>query len=298
MADIRAIRRRIRSISAVQRTTNAMQMVAASKMRRAQLRALAARPYAERMREVLADLAQEGTDRSQDEPLHPLLAVRPQNRTTLVFVTPNRGLCGGLPGNLNRGAAAFSLEHGAGSAIVAVGKKGRDFFLRTGANIIAEFTDLPDYPTLAQTLAISRLVIDDYSLGRTDAVYVVYAQFVNTITQRPVVQQLLPVEPPEEQVGAQGLAPLPYRAQYIFEPSPAEVLDELLPRYVEMQVYNAVLENAASEQSARMVAMRNASDAARDLVSSLTLELNKARQEQITRELLDLVGGAAAITGG
>lgn len=292
MADIRAIRRRIRSISAVQRTTNAMQMVAASKMRRAQLRALAARPYAERMRQVLADLAQEATDRSQDEPLHPLLAVRPQNHSTLVVVTPNRGLCGGLPGNLNRAAAAFTLEHGAGTAIVAVGKKGRDFFLRTGANIIAEFTDLPDYPTLAQTLAISRLVIDDYTLGRTDAVHVVYARFVNTITQRPVVQQLLPVEPPEEQPRAG------YRAQYIFEPSPAEVLDELLPRYVEMQLYNAVLENAASEQSARMVAMRNASDAARDLVSGLTLALNKARQEQITTDLLDLVGGAAAITGG
>jgi F-type H+-transporting ATPase subunit gamma len=295
MADIRAIRRRIRSITATQKTTNAMQLVAASKMRRAQARALAARPYAERLQMVLADLAEETTSRdAQEEALHPLLAVRPQRQATVIVITPSRGLCGGLPSNLNRTAAAFMVEHAANASVIAVGKKGRDFFLRTRARVAAEFVELPDYPSLAETLPISRLAIDDYASGRTDAVFVVYSQFVNTLTQRPVVRQLLPVSTAGEAAEQPSSS---YRVQYIFEPSPAEVLNELLPRYVEMQLYNAILENAASEQSARMVAMRNATDAARDLVASLTLALNKARQEQITKELLDLVGGAAAVTG-
>jgi F-type H+-transporting ATPase subunit gamma len=290
MPNTRAIKRRIRTIASVQKTTNAMQLVAASKMRRAQARALAARPYVERMRGVLADLAAAQSD-AGDEAVHPLLASRPLRHITLVLVSPNRGLCGGLPGNLQRAAGAFALAHTGGSAIVAVGKKGRDFFARARANIIAEFIEMTDYPSLADTLPITRIAIDDYAQERTDAVYVVYSQFVNTVTQRPVIQMILPVSDAAE--------PDPSRrtVQYIFEPSPAEVLEELLPRYVEMQIYNAILENAASEQSARMVAMRNATEAARDMIDSLTLALNKARQDQITSELLDIVGGAAAITG-
>lgn len=290
MPTLKEIRRRIRSVSTTQKTTNALQLVAASKMRRAQARALAARPYAERMRAVLADLASEQTA-ATDEALHPLLAERPQAHVTLIVVSPNRGLSGGLPHNLNRAAGAFVLAHGAGTDIVAVGKKGRDFFARLHSKLIAEFIALGDYPTLADTLPISRLVMDDYIALRTDAVYLVYPQFVSTVTQRPAVLQVLPVQPPEERSEANR------QVEYIFEPSPAAVLNELLPRYVEMQIYNAVLENAASFQSAQMVAMRNATDAARDLVSALTLEANKARQDQITRELLDLVGGTAAITG-
>ena len=290
MPTLKEIRRRIRSVSTTQKTTNALQLVAASKMRRAQARALAARPYAERMRSVLADLASQQTP-ATDEALHPLLAERPQTHVTLIVVSPNRGLCGGLPHNLNRVAAAFVLSHGATTEIVAAGKKGRDFFARSRSNLIAEFLGLSDYPTLADTLPISRLVIDDYTELRTDAVYLAYPQFVNTVTQRPIVLQILPVQPPEEQAEATR------QVDYIFEPSPAAVLNELLPRYVEMQIYNAVLENAASFQSAQMVAMRNATDAARDLVAALTLEANKARQDQITRELLDLVGGTAAVAG-
>lgn len=290
MANIKAIRRRIRSVANIQKTTNAMQLVAASKMRRAQARALAARPYAERMRAMLANLVAELTN-EDEEALHPLLARRPENHVTLIVVSPSRGLCGGLPSNLNRAAGAFALEHGRETAIVAAGKKGRDFFVRARYNIIAEFIELGDYPSDVDILPITRIVTDDYSEGRTDAVYVVYPHFINTVTQRPVVQQLLPVQPPEN---APQEGP---KRQYIFEPSPIEVLNQLLPRYVEMQIYNAALENSASEQSARMVAMRNATEAAKDIVSGLTLALNKARQEQITNELLDLVGGAAAITG-
>jgi F-type H+-transporting ATPase subunit gamma len=290
MANTRAIKRRIRTIASVQKTTNAMQLVAASKMRRAQARAVAAKPYVERMRGVLADLAAARSD-GGDEAIHPLLATRQVQHVTLIVVSPNRGLCGGLPGNLQRAAGAFLLGRAGGSAIVAVGKKGRDFFARARGNIIAEFIEMVDYPSLADTLPITRIAIDDYEHERTDAVFIVYSQFVNTVTQRPVVQQVLPIADVGE--------PDPSRrvVQYIFEPSPAEVLEELLPRYVEMQIYNAILQNAASEQSARMVAMRNATDAARDMIDSLTLALNKARQDQITSELLDIVGGAAAITG-
>jgi len=290
MPNTRAIKRRIRTIASVQKTTNAMQLVAASKMRRAQARALAAQPYVERMRGVLADLAAQQGD-TPDEAAHPLLATRPLQSVTLIVVSPNRGLCGGLPGNLQRAAGAFMLGHSGPSAVVAVGKKGRDFFARSRANLIAEFVEMTDYPSLADTLPITRIAIDDYANERTDGVFVAYSQFVNTVTQRPVVQQILPItalseiEPPKRSI------------QYIFEPSPAEVLEELLPRYVEMQIYNAILQNAASEQSARMVAMRNATEAARDMIDSLTLALNKARQDQITSELLDIVGGAAAITG-
>ncbi|MGI8551180.1 MAG: ATP synthase F1 subunit gamma [Dehalococcoidia bacterium] len=293
MANLKAIRRRIRSVSTTAKTTNAMQLVAASKMRRAQARALAARPYAERLRAVLADLASlnRDTDATDSEALHPLLAKRPMVRITLIVVSPNRGLAGGLPGNINRAAGTFVVDHGHVTSIVAVGKKGRDFFARTRTGISAEFIGLGDYPTLADTLPISRLVIDDYTEGRTDGVFMVYPRFVSTVTQRPTLQQILPVEPPEEQTEDR------HNVEYIFEPSPAGVLNALLPRYVETQLYNAVLENAASFQSAQMVAMRNATDAAKDLVSSLTLALNKARQEQITGELLDIVGGAAAITG-
>lgn len=294
MPNLKAIRRRIRSVSTTQKTTNALQLVAASKMRRAQARALAARPYAEQMRAVLADLASQQVSAGNAVPgeaLHPLLAERAQNRVTLIVVSPDRGLAGGLPHNLNRAAAAFALERGQGTAIVAVGKKGRDFFARARYRLVAEFIGLGDYPTLADTLPISRLVIDDYTNARTDGVYMVYPQFISTLTQRPSVQQILPVQPPVDRRDDE------HHVEYIFEPSPAAVLNELLPRYVDMQLYNAILENAASFQSAQMVAMRNATEAARDLVASLTLELNKARQQQITSELLDIVGGAAAITG-
>jgi F-type H+-transporting ATPase subunit gamma len=306
MPSVRMIRRRIRSVQNTAKITNAMQLVAASKMRRAQQRALAARPYAERMRYVLGHLADQALD-AEGLPIHPLLEQRAGDRTLLIHVTPNRGLSGALPGNLNRRAGAFVLEQAGPVAIVAVGKKGRDFFARLRYQIIAEFLDLGDYPSLADTLAIARIAMEEFIARRTDRVFLIYADFVNTAVQRPTVLQLLPVRPSEAAREADTLgperAPAPAAAngahpsgvEYIYEPSAAAVLEQILPRYVEMQVYAAVLENAASEQSARMVAMKNATDAANDMISVLTLEMNKARQEQITRELLDIIGGVQAV---
>ncbi len=164
--------------------------------------------------------------------------------------------------------------------------------LAAAARRVAEFVEFGDYPTLADTLPISRIAMDEFTSGRVDRVFLVYPAFVNTAVQRPTVRQLLPVQPPER---TEALAR--NQVEYIYEPSPEAVLEQILPRYVEMQVYEAVLENSASEQSARMVAMKNASDAAKDMIDSLTLAMNKARQEQITRELLDLVGGVAALEG-
>jgi F-type H+-transporting ATPase subunit gamma len=291
MADIRQLRGRIRSVQNVAKITNALQLVAASRMRRAQLRAIAARPYSERLTHVLANLAGQ---RSTEElaATHPLLQHREGNRITLVLFTPSRGLCGALPGNLNRRAASFLLEEGAEARIVAVGRKGREFFTRAGAPIIAEFSDLPDYPDLIDVLGISQIAVEEFLSGRTDRVYVLFADFINTVTQRPTVRQLLPMDPPRSEDDRSSS-----QAEYIYEPGPDQVLDQLLPRYMDTLIYAAALEAAASEQSARFFAMKNATDAANDMIDSLQLTLNKARQEQITKELLDIVGGVAAIEG-
>ena len=287
MATIRQIRRRIRSVTSTAKITKAMELVAASKMRRVQMRALAARPYAEKLREMLADLA-ESLEGLHAEALHPLLQRRDVREAAIILITPDRGLCGGLNANLSRRAAAFALEQGeAHVRVICVGRKGRDFFGRAGYSIAGEFTKLGDYPSYDDTRPIARLVMDDYVAGVVDKVFLIYPLFVNTVTQRPEVRQLLPVEfPPRE---ASRLV------EYIYEPSPAEALAELLPRYVETEVYEAVLELAASEQSARMVAMRNATDAAYDMIQDLTLTYNKVRQEQITKELLDIVGGSVGL---
>ncbi len=298
MANIRVIRRRIRSVQSTAKITKAMELVAASKMRRAQSRALGARPYAEQLREVLSHLAGGGAGGAQgdQEQLHPLLAQRDTIRSALIVeVTPDRGLCGGLNTNLNRRTAALALElrqRDIDVRIVSVGRKGRDFFARSGFPIAAEFTQLPDYPSMADTLAFSKIAVDDFLSETVDQVFAVYPKFVNTTLQRPEVLQLLPVVAP-----ASGEAVAAKYADYIFEPSPQAVLATLLPRYVETQMYTAVLEKSASEQSARMVAMRSASDAAKDMIQDLTLTYNKARQDQITRDLLDLVGGAEALRG-
>jgi len=282
MATLRQIKRRIRSVQSTAKITKAMELVAASKMRRAQQRALAGRPYAERLTWVLADLA-ETVPQMDPDTLHPLLRRREPKAAALVIISPSRGLCGGLPANVNRRASALALELGVPVGFVAVGRKGRDFFRRARAPIRAEFTEMADYPDYQEVLPIARVVIDDYLAGEVDEVLLVYPYFVNTMTQEPRVKQLLPVEPPTE-AATQAV-------DYLYEPSREQVLAELLPRYIEMQIYEAVLEGIASEQSARMVAMRNATDAANDMIQDLTLTYNKARQEQITRELLDIVGG-------
>ncbi|MFC1860954.1 ATP synthase F1 subunit gamma [Chloroflexota bacterium] len=284
MADIRLIRRRIRGCESIVKITRAMEMIATLKMRRAQERGLAGRPYDEKIRQVIADLA---AIPHTDDVLHPLLQRRPVGKIAIVHITPDRGLCGGLNGNINRKTAGFILEQNVPVTLVTVGRKGIDFMRRYGRDIRAEFMQLGDQPSMFDTLPISRTIIDDYTNGEVDMIYVAYARFISTIVQKPVIEQILPVEPAD--------IPAAQNVDYIYEPDPYSVLGELLPRFVEMQIYHAVLESIASEQSARMVAMRNATDSARELIEDLTLMYNKARQESITTELLDIVGGAAAL---
>ena len=286
MISVRLVRRRIRSVQNTQKVTNAMQMISASKMRRGQARVLATRPYAEKMREVLADLA--SVPRAESD-IHPLLEEREARRIGIVLVTSDRGFCGGFNGNMNRRAASFILEQTVPTSIIAVGRKGREFMARYRRDLLADFTALGDQPAFLDTLPISRIVIDEYTAGNLDRVYLAYTRFQSMAVQRPVIEQLLPIQPPA------GFETRKRYLDYIYEPNPETVLAALLPRYVEMQVYHALLESVASEHSARMVAMRNATDAAEDMVQELTLIMNKARQEQITKELLELAGGAAAL---
>ncbi|UCG10175.1 MAG: ATP synthase F1 subunit gamma [Dehalococcoidia bacterium] len=284
MADIRLIRRRIRGVQSTAKITRAMEMIATLKMRRAQERGLAGRPYAEKIWQVISDLAalpqEEGV-------LHPLLQRREVNKIAIVHIAPDRGLCGGLNANINRKTAGFIVAQKVPVSIIAVGRKGWDFMRRHGQEIYAEFSQIGDWPSLLDTLPISRIIIDEYQKGAIDLVYLAYTQFVSTMTQKAVLQPLLPVEPETVLTGG--------NVDYIYEPGSSEVLDELLPRFVEMQVYHVILEAIASEQSARMVAMRNATDNATELVQDLTLAYNKARQEAITKEILDIAGGAAAL---
>jgi len=284
LANIRLIRRRIRGVQSIAKITRAMEMIATSKMRRAQERGLAGRPYAEKIMQVISDLAAI----PGDQPLHPLLQRRPVSRVAIVHITPDRGLCGGLIANINRHAGTFILQQQASVSITSVGRKGLDFMRRYGRDIRAEFTWLGDQPSLLETLPISRIIIDDYTSGYIDAAYISYTQFVSTLTQKPAMQQVLPVQP--------AVIPRAENVDYIYEPNSQEVLAGLLPRFVEMEIYHAILESIASEQSARMVAMRNATDNAKDLVDDLTLVYNKARQEAITKELLDITGGVAALS--
>jgi F-type H+-transporting ATPase subunit gamma len=289
MATLRQIRRRIRSIQSTAKITRAMELVAASKMRRTQMRALAARPYAEKLRWVLADLA-ETIPFLDLETVHPLLRRHEAIDTVgVVLITPDRGLCGGLPAILNRRIASFILELEKPIRAVAVGRKGRDFLRRTGQNVVAEFTNIGDNPSYEELRPIAQVVMEDFVEGRADEVYIVYGYFVSTVVQRPEVYKLLPVEPPEKTTA--------WAVDYIYEPNREEVLAELLPRYVEREVYEATLEAIASEQSARMVAMRNATDNANEMMRDLTLVYNKARQEAITSELLDITGGVEALKG-
>lgn len=287
MPSVRQIRRRIRSIQNTAKVTKAMEMIAASRMRRAQANVLAGRPYSEKIQEVIAHLAaQPGEDADSAQPL---LEVRDVQRIGIVHITPDRGLCGGLHSSLNRRVAQFILEQQVPVSVISVGRKGRDFMVRYGQDVKAVFVNLGDRPSLADTIAISRMVIDAYTERSVDEVYLSYVEFVSTTVQRPVVTRLLPVVPAELRAEE--------RVGYIYEPDSLTVLGSLLPRFVEMELYHSLLELIASEQSARMVAMRSATDNASDMVDDLTLLSNKVRQESITNELLDIMGGAAALAG-
>jgi F-type H+-transporting ATPase subunit gamma len=284
MANTRIIRRRIKGVQNTAKITKAMEMIASSKMRKAQERGLAGRPYSDKIKQVIADLA---ALPKTDEGIHPLMQKRAVKKVCLVLVTPDRGLSGGLDANLNRKAASFILEQKTEVTSIILGKRGIDFFRRFGREIRAEFSKMGDKPSLIDTLPISRIVIDDYTNGLIDMAYIVFPRFINTMRQVPVVEQILPVIPAEN---TQKL-----HADFIFEPNPMAVLNDLLPRFIESEIYHVVLESIASEQSARMVAMRNATESANELLQSLTLSYYKARQDSITTELLDIVGGASAI---
>jgi F-type H+-transporting ATPase subunit gamma len=287
MPSTREIRRRIRSVKNMSQITRAMEMVSASKMRRAQRNVLATRPYADRLFDVMGELTARAVGIGPDS----LLEVRPNiNAIGVIVVTPDKGLTGSMITNVLRRAGRFILdERGRGRAVetLAVGKKGRDFLARTGQNLVAEVTRLGDYPRLVDTLGIATNVINGFRERRYDEVYVIYSEFVNTLVQRPSLKRLLPVEPPNE--------PAEKQVDYTYEPSQEEVLHDLLPRFVEVQLYQAILESIASEHSARMVAMRNATDNAKELTRDLTLSYNKTRQANITKEVSEIASGAAAL---
>ena len=282
MADIRQIDRRRKSVKSIAKITHAMEMIAASKMKKAQDRGLAGRPYSEKITEVIASLAALYAKGQA----HPLLSVRPVHKVGIIHITPNRGMCGGLVGNINRKVLAFERSLGKDTTYITVGKKGMDAMRRTGRKVKADFV-FNDSPAYLETLPITRLAIDGFNSGEFDEVYVSYTKFVNTMTQEPVLVRLLPVEAAERAAGT--------NLEYTYEPNAAAVLDKLLPRYAEARVYQNILESIASEFSARMIAMKNATENAKEIVEELGLQYNKARQESITTEMLDIIGGASAL---
>jgi len=284
MATIQVLRRRIRSIQGTAKICRAMEMIATAKLKRTQQQALAGRPYAEKIHQVIADLAVEPSVRGE---IPPLLQKRAVKKIAVVHITTDRGLYGGLNANLNRVVAKFILEQSAPVILITIGRKGRAFAHSAGLHILAEFTGISDRVTVRETLPISRVVIDNYVNGDVDLAYLAYPRFISTMVQKPTMEVLLPVEPAKLPAGQVG--------EYIYEPNPLAVLNELLPRFVEMQVYHAILELIAGEQSARMVAMRNASDNAEELIKELALTLNKVRQESITKEICDISGGTEAL---
>jgi len=284
MATAREIRRRIRSVKNTGKITKAMEMVSAAKMRRAQRNTLATRPYAERMRDVMADLSA----RAGRTLAHPLLTQREDVRTVgVVLITPDRGLCGGLVSNINRMASRFIVERrdrGQETQLVTVGRKGRDFALRTRMPLVAEVTGIGDSPALIDILPVATNVITGFVEGRFDEVQVIFTAFENTLVQRATMRRLLPMEAIEDTGGS--------NLDYTYEPDQQTVLNALLPRFVEVQLYAMILESIASEHSARMMAMRNATDNAKELVRDLTLSMNKARQAAITKELAEIAAGS------
>jgi F-type H+-transporting ATPase subunit gamma len=290
MANTRDIRRRIKSVKNTAQITKAMQMVAASKMRKAQQAALAGHPYSQVLNRVLVSLRDMVSADS-----HPLLEVRPIKKTLVLLVTSDKGLCGALNTNVLREAAQLDQEN---TLFVASGKKGASFLARTGRNMIADFA-LPDNPTFLQTKAISKFCLEKFLSGEVDRVDVLYPKFVNTLVQKPLLVTLLPITDEKaagvSPTGADHPSNEATGAQYLFEPDADEVLNSILPYYFHFEVFQMILDARASEQSARMVAMKSATDNAKSLVKDLTLEYNKARQASITTELLEITTAQMAL---
>jgi F-type H+-transporting ATPase subunit gamma len=287
MAGAKEIRSKISSIKNTQKITKAMQMVAASKMRKAQDRMRAARPYAEKIRQVIGHLRHANPDYK-----HPYLVERPVKATGLIVISTDRGLCGSLNVNVLKAAvAAMRQAQGRGEQVrlVVIGSKALTFFRRIGADVSASATHLGDKPQVAALIGSIKVMLDDFRDGKIDRLLLINNQFVNTMSQKAAATQLLPV------VETGGDGALQARWDYIYEPSAAEILDGILTRYVESQVYQGAVENVACEMAARMVAMKSASDNAGKFIGELQLIYNKARQAAITTELSEIVGGAAAV---
>lgn len=301
MAGAKEIRSKISSIQNTQKITRAMEMVAASKMRRAQERMAASRPYADKMIEVIGHLAS-----ANPEYQHPYMIEADSVQTVgYIVVTTDRGLCGGLNVNLFRALTRdFKERHDAGQTLAtcAIGRKGVQFLKRTGSNVIAQTQDLGDKPGLDDMIGPVKAMLEAHDEGDIQELHLVHNRFVNTMTQKPVIRQLLPLEPTstddvEDKQLAKDLEEMRRTHwDYIYEPDAREVLDALLQRYIESLVYQGVVENIACEMAARMIAMKSASDNADTLIDDLRLQYNKARQAAITQELSEIVGGAAAVS--
>ena len=287
MAGAKEIRTQIKSIGSTRKITKAMEMVAASKMRHAQQRMRAARPYAVKMRTVVSHLAH-----AHAEYNHPYMLEREDVKGVgFIVVSSDRGLCGGLNANVFRKAAYVMSEwndKGVNVKVSVIGKKASAFFKRFSAEVVSEATDLGDAPTLEVLIGAVKVMLDAYNDGKLDRLFLVYNSFVNTMTQQPEVEQLLPLAGEEDEN-------LKHHWDYIYEADAKDVMNDLMTRYIENQVYHGVVENQASEQSSRMVAMKSASDNAGNLIDDLTLRYNKARQAAITQEISEIVAGAAAV---
>lgn len=289
MASGKEIRTKIKSVQNTQKITRAMEMVAASKMRKAQEKMRAARPYGEKIRRVAAHLA-----RAYQDYKHPFLEAREsQKRAGVIVVTSDKGLCGGLNTNVLRALVNKMKEWqsaGVETDVSAIGGKGFGFMQRMGANVVSHVVNLGDTPHLEKLIGAVKVMLDAYSEGQIDSLHIVYTRFINTMKQEPVIEQLLPI-------ATESLAQSDdkHSWDYLYEPDSKSVIDELLVRYVEALIYQAVAENMASEQSARMVAMKSASDNAGNVIEELKLVYNKTRQAAITKELAEIVAGAAAV---
>lgn len=288
MAGAKEIRSKISSINKTRKITRAMEMVAASKMRKTQERMRASKPYANKIYEVIKHIA-----RAASEYRHPFMSEREIKRIGIIVVTTDRGLCGGLNSNLFRETIRTIRnwqEHGKEVDIAVIGRKGQAFFRRVGGNILGSIDHLGDTPSINDFIGVVKIMLDAYYNGTIDSLHIVYNEFINTMTQKPFVKQLLPLPKSEEDKKT-----LSHHWDYIYEPEAKELLDEILERYIELQVYQAVVENIACEQAAKMIAMKSATDNAGDLIKEFQLAYNKARQAAITQELAEIVGGAAAL---
>ena len=284
MASLIDIRRRIRSVKNTQQITKAMKMVSAAKLRRAQDRVIAARPYGAMLRQMLADVAIAAA-RDVEAGHNPLLAQRPERRVLLVLVTSDKGLAGAFNSNLIKGAQRFIADHAdAEVTLELIGRKGRDFFRKRRARIAGDHTNLAAKPSYADTSAIARKAMEMYRDAEIDAVYMIFNEFKSVVAQKLIVSRVLPAEVPQQAEGG----------DFIFEQPPAEMLNQLIPRYVEMEFFRALLESTAAEHAARMTAMESATSNASEMIDKLTLYMNRVRQASITKEIIEVVSGAAA----